>query len=186
MNDLINENFFKKKYFKYKQKYIEYKESITGGTPTTTVDAEGFVCIKKNYNRREPKEQNTDKLISINDIKCNTEFINLLNKYKPLSVIVYGSTARGNNKLSSDIDFMVIWKKMSDLPSDEELLIIKQTIIDIFKKPIDFVSMVIDNKEVSEEDINYNYMQNVYIEGIVVYGDILKSNILFSRKVKRT
>jgi hypothetical protein len=58
--------------------------------------------------------------------------------------------------------------------------------MDIFKKPIDFVSMVLENKEISEEDINYHYMQNVCAEGIVVYGDILKSNILFSRKVVKT
>lgn len=187
MNYLFNDNDFKKKYFKYKQKYINYKKIILGGNPITIeVDEDGFVCVKKSYKKKEQKEQNEEKLISIDDIKCNVEFINLLNIYKPLSVIVYGSTARGTNKLTSDIDFMVIWKKFSDIPDDVELKKIKKTIMDIFKKPIDFVSMVLENKEISEEDINYHYMQNVCAEGIVVYGDILKSNILFSRKVVKT
>lgn len=80
---------------------------------------------------------------------------------------------------------MVIWKK-GGIPADEELEEIKDTIINIFKKPIDFVSMVLEKKEVDEEDKNYHYMHNVCAEGVVVYGDTLKSNILLSRKVKRT
>jgi hypothetical protein len=109
MNYLFNDNDFKNKYFKYKNKYLNYKKIILGGTPITTeVDEDGFVCVKKIFKKREGKEHNEEKLISIDDIKCNTEFIDLLNKYKPLSVIVYGSTATGKNKLTSDIDFMVI------------------------------------------------------------------------------
>jgi predicted nucleotidyltransferase len=178
------DNYYKKKYFKYKNKYINYKINILGGKPINkVVDSDGFTCFKKSS--KEKLEQNEERLISINDIKCNIEFINLLNEYKPLSVIVYGSTARGTNKLTSDIDFMVIWKK-GNIPDDDELKEIKETIINIFKKQIDFVSMVLENKEVSEENKNYNYMHNVCAEGVVVYGDTLKSNILLSRKVKRT
>jgi predicted nucleotidyltransferase len=187
MNYLDND--FKKKYFKYKNKYLNYKKNTLGGNPLFgEVDEDGFICVKKSSKKSSKKklEQNEERLISINDIKCNIEFINLFNEYKPLSVIVYGSTARGTNKLTSDIDFMIIWRKISDLPNDEELLIIKDTIINIFKKPIDFVSMVLDKKEVCEEDKNYNYMHNVCAEGVVVYGDTLKCNILLSRKVKRT
>ncbi len=186
MNYLFNDNDFKKKYFKYKQKYINYKESIVGGYPTKEdkEDDEGFIEVKgKDRKSKEQKEKKEERLISIDDIRCNTEFINLLNIYKPLSVFVYGSTARGTNKLTSDIDFMVIWKKT---PSDPELLIIKDTIKKIFNKEIDFVSMVLTKEEVDKKDENYNYMENVYIEGIVVYGDSLKYNILLSRKVVKT
>jgi predicted nucleotidyltransferase len=183
MNNLINDDFFKKKYFKYKQKYLNFKESIIGGYPED--DDEGFITVKKKV-RKEKKVKEEERLIKIDDIKCNVDFINLLNKYKPLSVIVYGSTAKGTNKPTSDIDFMIIWKKIINVPSVEELEEIKQNIISIFKKPIDFVSMVLTTEEVDETNKNYHYMHNVYNEGIVVYGDILKSNILFSRKVKRT
>ncbi len=183
MNNLINDDFFKKKYFKYKQKYLNFKESIIGGYPEP--DDEGFITVKKKV-RKEKKVKEEERLIKIDDIKCNVDFINLLNKYKPLSVIVYGSTAKGTNKPTSDIDFMIIWKKIINVPSVEELEEIKQNIISIFKKPIDFVSMVLTTEEVDETNKNYHYMHNVYNEGIVVYGDILKSNILFSRKVKRT
>ena len=188
MNYLDKDNDFKKKYFKYKNKYLNYKKNTLGGNPLIgEVDEDGFICVKRSSKKssKEKLEQNEEKLISINDIKCNIEFINLLNKYKPLSVIVYGSTARGTNKLTSDIDFMVIWKK-GNIPDDDELEEIKEIIINIFKKQIDFVSMVLENKEVSEENKNYNYMHNVCAEGVIVYGDTLKSNILLSRKVKRT
>ena len=187
MKYLDKDNDFKKKYFKYKNKYINYKNTLGGKPLIGEENEDGFICVKKSSKKssKEKLEEKEEKLISINDIKCNTEFIDLLNEYKPLSVIVYGSTARGTNKLTSDIDFMIIWKK-GGMPSDEELEEIKKIIINIFKKPIDFVSMVLQNKEVDEEDKNYNYMHNVCAEGVVVYGDTLKSNILLSRKVKRT
>jgi predicted nucleotidyltransferase len=184
MNNLINDDFFKKKYFKYKQKYLNLKESIIGGYPEND---DGFITVIKKKVRKEKKEEKKEeRLLRIDDIKCNVEFINLLKKYKPLSVIVYGSTARGTNNPTSDIDFMIIWKKEINVPPVEELQEIKQKIINIFKKRIDFVSMVPTTVEVDETNKNYHYMHNVYNEGIVVYGDILKANILFSRKVSRT
>lgn len=186
MNYLFNDNDFKNKYFKYKNKYLNYKKIILGGYPIKE-DDKGFIDVKRKHRKsKEQKEQKEERLIKIDDIRCNVEFINLLNIYKPLSVIVYGSTARGTNKLTSDIDFMVIWKKDNDIPSDPELLIIKETIKKIFNKEIDFVSMVLTKEEVDKKDENYNYMENVYIEGIVVYGDSLKYNILLSREVQRT
>jgi len=183
MNNLIND-FFINKYFKYKQKYLNFKESIIGGYPEE--DDEGFTTVKRKARKEKKEEKKGEKLIRIDDIKCNVEFINLLDIYKPLSVIVYGSTARGTNKPTSDIDFMIIWKKDKNVPPVEVLEEIKQNIINIFKKPIDFVSMVLTTVEVDETNKNYHYMHNVYNEGIVVYGDILKANILLSRKVTRT
>ena len=148
--------------------------------------------IVKRKNKKIVKVENSIKIkLTIDDIKNNDMFKNLLNEYSPLSVILYGSLAIGKNRTTSDIDLMFVWQKKS-IPSLEVLLNIKKSIEEIFITTVDLVNMVYMNKQITFiDDIvkeqeymckDYYYIVNVYSEGIIIYGDYDKNIILFSEK----
>jgi len=148
--------------------------------------------IVKRKNKKIVKVENSIKTkITIEDIRKNDNFINLLNEYRPLSVVLYGSLAIGKNRTTSDIDLMFIWQKKS-IPSLEVLENIKKSIEEIFITTVDLVNMVYMNKQITFiDDIekeqeylckDYYYIVNVYSEGIIIYGDYDKNIILFSEK----
>jgi len=148
--------------------------------------------IVKRKNKKIVKVENSIKTkITIEDIKNNVMFKNLLNEYRPLSVVLYGSLAIGKNRTTSDIDLMFIWQKKS-IPSLEVLEYIKKSIEEIFITTVDLVNMVYMNKQITFiDDIekeqeyickDYYYIVNVYSEGIIIYGDYDKNVILFSEK----
>jgi len=148
--------------------------------------------IVKRKNKKIVKVENSIKTkLTIEDIRKNDMFKNLLNEYKPLSVVLYGSLAIGKNRTTSDIDLMFIWQKKS-IPSLEVLENIKKSIEEIFITTVDLVNMVYMNKQITFiDDIekeqeylckDYYYIVNVYSEGIIIYGDYDKNIILFSEK----
>ena len=134
---------------------------------------------------------NNNKKLTLEDIKNNIKFNNLLNEYSPLSVILYGSLATGKNRITSDIDLMFIWQKKS-IPSLDVLENIKKSIEEIFERKVDLVNMVYMNKQITfideiekEEEYlskDYYYIVNVYNEGVIIYGNDDKNVILFSEK----
>ncbi len=134
---------------------------------------------------------NNNKKLTIEDIKNNIKLNNLLNEYKPLSVILYGSLAIGKNRTSSDIDLMFVWQKKS-IPSLDVLENIKKSIEEIFERKIDLVNMIYLNKQITFiDDIekeqeylckDYYYIVNVFNEGVIIYGNDDKNIILFSEK----
>jgi predicted nucleotidyltransferase len=134
---------------------------------------------------------NNKKKLTAEDIKNNVIFNNLLNNYKPISVILYGSLAIGKNRTSSDIDLMIIWQK-KNIPSLEVLENIKKSIEEIFDTTVDLVNMVYMNKQITFVDDmekeqeymckDYYYIVNVFNEGIIIYGNDDKNIILFSEK----
>jgi len=148
--------------------------------------------IVKRKNKKIVKVENSIKTkLTIEDIRKNDMFKNLLNEYKPLSVVLYGSLAIGKNRTTSDIDLMIVWQKKS-IPSLEVLENIKKSIEEIFITTVDLVNMVYMNKQITFiDDIekeqeylckDYYYIVNVYSEGIIIYGDYDKNIILFSEK----
>jgi predicted nucleotidyltransferase len=149
-----------------------------------------FIIVKRKKSKSIISTTNNKKL-TLEDIKSNDMFKNLLNVYSPLSVILYGSLATGKNRISSDIDLMFIWQKKS-IPSLEVLLNIKKSIEEIFITTVDLVNMVYMNKQIifiddveKEQEYmckEYYYIVNVYNEGIIIYGDYDKNIILFSEK----
>ncbi len=148
--------------------------------------------IVKRKNTKSIKVENSIKIkLTIEDLKNNDMFNNLLNEYSPLSVILYGSLAIGKNRTTSDIDLMFIWQKKS-IPSLEVLQNIKKSIEEIFERKVDLVNMVYMNKQITfiddiekEEEYlskDYYYIVNVFNEGVIIYGDYDKNVILFSEK----
>jgi predicted nucleotidyltransferase len=157
-----------------------------------------FIIIKKKYKKSVEKKPSIKTKLTIEDIKNNYKLYNLLNEYKPLSVILYGSLAIGKNRMTSDIDLMIIWNK-KNIPSLEVLENIKKSIEEIFVTTVDLVNMVYMNKQITyiddieQEYLNkdYYYIVNVFNEGVIIYGDYDnnenncnndKNIILFSEK----
>jgi len=157
----------------------------------TKYDTDDFIIVKKKYKKSVKVETSIKTKLTIEDIKNNVKLNNLLNEYKPLAVILYGSLAIGKNRTTSDIDLMIIWQKKS-IPSLEVLQNIKKSIEEIFITTVDLVNMVYMNKQITfiddvekEQEYmckDYYYLVNVYSEGIIIYGDYDKNIILFSEK----
>lgn len=105
---------------------------------------------KKNY----IKKNNINKEISFDELQNN--ILNIILLYKPYSIYIYGSRASGKNKIDSDLDIMVFWKRKS--PDIETLDNIKSCLVDILKIRVDFVNMIYTNKYIkiyNQEDICY-------------------------------
>jgi predicted nucleotidyltransferase len=149
-----------------------------------------FIIVKRKNSKNKYIINSTIKTkLTIEDIKSNDMFNNLLNVYNPLSVILYGSLATGKNRTTSDIDLMFIWQNKS-IPSLEVLENIKKSIEEIFERKVDLVNMVYMNKQITFiDDIeqeylskDYYYIVNVYNESVIIYGNDDKNVILFSEK----
>ena len=158
----------------------------------TKYDTDDFIIVKKKYKKSVEKKTSIKTKLTAEDIKNNVKLNNLLNEYKPLSVILYGSLAIGKNRTSSDIDLMFIWQKKS-IPSLEVLENIKKSIEEIFVTKVDLINMVYMNKQITfiddtEQEYmckDYYYIVNVFNEGVIIYGDYDNNNkniILFSEK----
>ena len=153
--------------------------------------SDDFTIVKRKNKKSVEKKSSIKTKLSAEDIKNNVIFNNLLNEYKPLSVILYGSLAIGKNRTTSDIDLMIVWQKKS-IPSLEVLENIKKSIEEIFITTVDLVNMVYMNKQITFiDDIeqeqeylckDYYYIVNVYNEGVIIYGNDDKNIILFSEK----
>lgn len=145
--------------------------------------------IVKRKNSKCKHITNNNKKLTIEDIKNNYKLYNLLNNYKPISVILYGSFAIGKNRTTSDIDLMIVWHK-KNIPSLEVLENIKKSIEEIFVTTVDLVNMIYMNKQITYvDDIeqeylckDYYYIVNVFNEGLIIYGNDDKNIILFSEK----
>ncbi len=115
------------------------------------------------------KSKPSDKII-INKTfdEINNFILNVLLKYKPFAIYIYGSRARKTNRPDSDIDLMVFWKKK--IPTYDFLKNIKQELINILQLNVDFVNMYITNKinKVYDER-DKCYYANVINDAICIY-----------------
>jgi predicted nucleotidyltransferase len=148
-----------------------------------------FTIVKRKNKKSVEKKSSIKTKLTIEDIRSNNKLNNLLNEFRPLSVVLYGSLAIGKNRTTSDIDLMFIWQKKS-IPSLEVLQNIKKSIEEIFNTTVDLVNMVYVNKQITFIDdmeqehlfTDYNYIINVFNEGVIIYGNEDKNVILFSEK----
>ena len=107
----------------------------------------------------------------LNWIIHNNNILQVLLKYKPYAIYIYGSRARKTNRLDSDIDLMVFWKKI--VPEYDCLKNIKQQLINNIKIDIDFVNMYITNKKNKVYDERDKcYYSNVINDAICIYQTI--------------
>ena len=121
----------------------------------------------------KPKQNVLPKtLISIEEVKVKT--ISIMLKYCPKTVIIFGSTARETHKTESDIDILVVWKRI--VPDNS--VQIKLELETMFKKKVDLVNMIYIEKDYEEVGQRKDLIDNINSDGIVVIGekyDIFKS-----------
>lgn len=98
----------------------------------------------------------------------------VLVKYNPKGIFLHGSTARGTNRDTSDVDLVVVWKK--NIPSNIED--IKNKLEYIFQRHIDFVNMIYKGKILVERDMNAPniskndvFLNNVIEDAIAIVGN---------------
>ncbi len=107
--------------------------------------------------------------------EINKLILDVLLKYKPYAIYIYGSRARKTNRPDSDIDLMVFWKKT--VPEYDYLQNIKQELINILELNVDFVNMYITNKNNKVYDERDKcYYNNVITDAICIY-EIKLNNI---------
>ena len=138
--------------------------------------------LQENNELQENEKLKENKDIYINKNLLKTDIINnkflqeLLEKTKPYTVILYISSIIKSN-INSDINLILLWKK------------------NIFSMNINFLygkmknilyhNLCQDNKfKYSEiEDNDKIFIENVYIDGVIIYGDKSIDNILFCQNI---
>lgn len=78
------------------------------------------------------------------------------------SIIIYGSIARGEDKENSDLDLLIIGKKVP-LNLEKFRKLLKRNINPLIFKPSEWKRKAIQNK---------GFYQNIIADGIVVYGNL--------------
>lgn len=99
------------------------------------------------------------------------EFVKLVSDFDTvLSVILYGSVAKGTADKRSDIDFIVIFDTPKDVGKMREKGMISQIALDLEKKYDKNIQIVFTNKKFDRLD-NY-FVEQVFREGIILFGKV--------------
>lgn len=115
---------------------------------------------KKEIKNNKNKEKTFDEIKNI--------ILNVILKYKPSYIFIYGSRARKTNKINSDVDIMIFWKY--PYPCIEELIEYKNELMNALQLDIDFVNMKLTNKYVIiTEEHTKCYYDNVIIDAVCIY-----------------
>lgn len=128
------------------------------------MDNDGFtiVCRKRRIKPKKNRVLYSRKYI-IENIR------NIMLEYKPYAVYLYGSVSRNEHTINSDIDIMVIWKK---IPNNEKLDAIHYRLYTFFDKKIDFVNYRCKNDRVIIEPSTSDFIQNLLQDMICIIKPI--------------
>ena len=156
-----------------------------------------FILVENKKNKRKNKNvlesQATTSVLTKDDIINNNNLQELFEHHKPFSVILYGNCLNTKIKSTNDIDIIMIWKK--NQPSDELIKKIKIEIEFILSRNIELISMRItntmqynigyDNKYKNFENNDKMFIENIYADGLIIYGDNTVDNILYCNNIIR-
>lgn len=130
------------------------------------------------------KKKSTTNIISLDEIK--RIIINVLTQYNAKYIYIYGSRARGTNKIDSDVDIMCFMSY--PIPSIEQLYGIKTELIQSLKLNVDFVCMQLTNKYVDVTDERTKcYYENVLEDAIRIYPSDIQITLheLIDKSIKQ-
>jgi predicted nucleotidyltransferase len=115
------------------------------------------------------------KKLSLEELKIKV--LEVLTKYNPYAVYLYGSRARQKNRPDSDADIMVFWKK--NCYSTEDLIEIKDELVTHLGIDVDFVNLIFINKFVNNlESIDSCYFDNVLCDAINIF-QVEKNDLVY-------
>lgn len=145
-------------------------------------DDDGFILVEK-----KQKYKKISQNIMSNVILKREEVISkvrkIIEKYKPYAVYLYGSTARNQNKESSDVDIFVIWK--NKYPNNNIIQKIYDQLYDEFQRKIDFVNYIYNGKSIKVGSSDSCFVQNVINDAVSIiepkknYKSMVIKEILF-------
>jgi hypothetical protein len=128
---------------------------------SSSIDDWTIVSVKKSNKKKSIKN-----IISLDEIKIIV--ISVLTQYNAKYIYIYGSRARGTNRIDSDVDIMCFMSY--PLPSSEQLFDIKTELIQSLKLNVDFICMQLTNKYVDISDERTKcYYENVLEDAIRIY-----------------
>ena len=128
-------------------------------------DLEEWITITK-----KKKEIKFNKYTEKTFDEIKNILLNIILKYKPSYIFIYGSRARKTNKINSDVDIMIFWKY--PYPTIEKLMNYKNELKIALQLDIDFVNMKLTNKNIIiTEEHTKCYYDNVIIDAICIYAE---------------
>jgi predicted nucleotidyltransferase len=136
---------------------------------------DGFTTVK--IKKRSNKEKKTQNIVTQDLITKNEKVTEIFEKYKPMSVMLYGSYARNTYNSGSNINIIIIWNYKQKLIIETSTEKIKNELFQLFNKKIEIMSMILKKNDYNN---NSNYITNIYADSHVIYGDKLKDNIFNS------
>lgn len=133
------------------------------------METDGFVTVVRKQRRERPEK----KIAAVAKEDIIAQYKKILIRHGAVAAILYGSRARGTNRITSDIDVMVFWQK-SNFPENTVLKNIYSELRSLFDLEMDFVVMKFSphrKRDVSHSPSDKNFMNNVVAEGIIMFGD---------------
>lgn len=106
-----------------------------------------------------------NKRTVVEDIKTK-----LLTNIQPKSIILFGSVARGTDSLDSDIDLLVVWDELKDIPNIKRRIMLRQ-IIGITERPLDILTCTSDELKIALRD-EQSFTSHIIKEGEFLYGGL--------------
>ncbi len=153
-----------------------------------SLESDEWICV----GRKKAKPRNEKSIVKcINEQTLSTplkkvqrdDAINgaklILQKYNLHDAFLFGSTAKQTNTVSSDVDILVIWKKMTMI-NKCNLINLHDELVNYFKKRVDVTHMCITDIVDQNDDSNLPiFIDNVLAESCVIFG--AKTNIRLSK-----
>lgn len=140
------------------------QENYDGYSTEIQDDNNGFILVgpKKKYNKSHDSKYYT----TLEKNNVIEESKKILIKYRPYAAYLYGSTARGRNKQSSDVDIFVIWK--NKVPSNEIIKKIHNELYNTFNRRVDFVNYHYNGKSINISSADSCFIQNVLCDAVSI------------------
>lgn len=105
--------------------------------------------------------RNKHKLI--NDIKER-----ILREINPVSILLFGSMAKGADTDDSDIDLLVVWDEHKDLPNVKRRIMLRK-LIGMIDSPVDILTCSLSELEAALAEQN-SFTAQIVKEGELLYG----------------
>ena len=92
----------------------------------------------------------------------------IVENINPISIVLFGSVARGIEREDSDIDILVIWDERKELPNVKRRILIRK-IIGMVESPLDILTCTTEELHNALEDKN-SFTSMIVSEGELIYG----------------